>query len=213
MSRFGNTSVGKLENSSVKSSKIDRYTNIKEDKFDEPIEYDFLNKNKVKYEDDRRMFFNIFMLIYEGNIDYNMVKIHIDSILSRRKKYNNDEIIYWLGNCEINDIVYKRTYIYLKLEAPYETIRSKFNIKINGEEIVPCIRIIDKKEINAIKSFIYNSKTNFPYDELNEEFERNKNKKMEDKNIDLENASFISSFTDTSYLTEKISQFDSRINT
>ncbi len=120
MSRFGkiiSDNDSKNLNSHVKSSKTDRYTDIKEDKFDEIGEYDFLNNTKVKYENERRMCFNIFMLVYEDHIDYNKIRPHINSILTKRKQYENDETIHWLGECEINDIIYKRTYVYLNLET------------------------------------------------------------------------------------------------
>ena len=91
---------------------------------------------------------------------------------------------------------------------------------MGNQDIVPCIRIIDKNKIKITKDFIYNSKTNFPYEENIEEFERNREinnqnfskETKKSKNEDFENASFTSSITDTSYLTNKISKVDNRIN-
>lgn len=210
--------VSRNTNKVSKKSKYDKYSNIFQVEFDEMEPYQFLNDTKVDYNYKQQLCLNNFMLVYKTHIEYRHIQDFIEKKINSRIKRGNDEIIYWMGLHRIEgygEEIYKRTYVYLKLENYYKTTRSTFNLKINDVEYVPCIRIIERDRLLDTMKFIYTNPSNIPYPDDVREFNNRKNiygidkreisqekKIRKSKKInDLGDESTLpSTITDTSYL-------------
>lgn len=214
MSRFTEADFSE-STTDVSSKKLkvkdDKYISIVEDEFDEYNEYSFLNRNRLSYEMTRKTKFNIFMLVYNKHLELNEITNAINLSLSKRRKYKNDEIIYYLGTRYFNNLKYDRTYVYIKFENQYETDRSKFNISINNEILIPSIRILDKNQILNVMNFIYFNDSNFPHPENINEFNE-KRKIFKSHVLDVEDTSITSSITNVSQFIIKMNTIENKFN-
>lgn len=184
---------------------------------------DFVYSNliKPKYADEMKIKLTTFVLIYDSHIKYEIIKTHIDIILSRRKNKDGN-IIYWLSTyLNKNGIIENKTNIYLDLCTKYETRRKVFDLKILGDKIIPQMRLIEKEYKDMVLQQIVNLDINHPYEENKIIFENLLNENEEchvDDNISQTKSSITcsanvrSKFSDNTLITEKIEFFEMNIS-
>lgn len=133
---------------------LNKYNSIDNEKIEEDDTFNFLKK--PNYNNRMRIHMTNSILIYHLEIDLDVIKKHIENILMRRDAFFEDTIIYSSSS--------NRTYVYMSFSSKYEPKRYMFDIKINGVNIIPHIRVFNKTKIQVIldsllstnKSIIYN---------------------------------------------------------
>ncbi len=145
-------------NKTSKKSALAKYDKTEYPKFCETEEqFKYLNNTQIINNPKLRLQGKTFMLIYEGHLKYDLITKHINNIFSNRKHIiYEDEFIYCTKNCKGNDdIIYKRTYVYINLGNRFSIIKNKFDLEYEDIKLIPSIRMIYKGDIIHTKRFMY----------------------------------------------------------